>query len=101
MLLLPLAESIKKGRGYFGKVVVHISKISYSMYLLNLAVIYEVFRDHFPPKNDWDAVLKYFLYWVILITASTALYRYFEKPVMNLRDKKVSFRKWKNVFRVG
>ncbi len=101
MLLLPLAEYIKKERGYFGKAVVHISKISYSMYLINLCVVYEIFRDHFPPQNDRDAVLKYVLYWVILITASTLLYKYFEKPMMNLRDKPLSFQSVKAVFTKG
>ena len=85
MLLLPFAQSIKKGKTV--KIITHISKISYSMYLLNLAVA-EVFRDNFPSLGGNDGLFKYILYWVIVITGSTLLYKYFEKPIMNLRNRK-------------
>ncbi len=90
MLLLPFAESIKKGRGIVGKAITHISKISYSMYLINLALVAEVIRDNFALVSATDGILKYFLYWTIVLTASTILYKYFEKPMMNLRDKKIN-----------
>lgn len=89
MLLLPFAESIKSGRGLVAKGITHISKISYSMYLINLALVAKVFADNFSPKNQLDGILKYGLYWIIVIIASTILYQFFEKPIMNLRDKKI------------
>lgn len=87
MLFLPIAESYKKGSGFIPVAIQHISKISYSMYLINLALVAEVIRDNFPPTGGMDGVFKYILYWVIVVVASTLLYKYFEKPVMDLRDK--------------
>lgn len=87
MLLLPFAQNIKVSNGIVAKAITHISKISYSMYLLNLAIVAEVIRDNFGPKNEVDAIIKYLLYWLIVVAGSSLLYKYFEKPMMNLRDK--------------
>jgi len=87
MLLLPLMNDFKTLNGFVGRVIEHISKISYSMYLINLALVAEVIRDNFTPVNANDAVLKYLIYWAIVILGSTLLYRFFEKPITSLRDK--------------
>tara|TARA_Y100000766_G_C18659924_1_gene484647 strand:- start:97 stop:657 length:561 start_codon:yes stop_codon:yes gene_type:complete len=92
MLFLPIAESCKKGKGIFSIGIQHISKISYSMYLINLALVAEVIRTNAPPIGGIDGILKYLLYWTIVILASTILFRYFEKPIMNLRDEKLKIR---------
>ena len=88
VLIMPLAESYKKAKGLIAYSIQHISKISYSMYLINLALVAEVIRDNFSPRGGFDGIFKYLLYWLIVITVSSLLYKYFEKPVMNLRDKK-------------
>ncbi|MGB1217130.1 MAG: acyltransferase family protein [Saprospiraceae bacterium] len=90
MLLLPIAESIKKAKGFIPYAIQHISKISYSMYLINLALVAEVIRDNFPPTGGIDNIFKFILYWIIVIVASSLLFKYFEKPMMNLRDKKMN-----------
>lgn len=87
MLLLPLAASVPAVSGAFARSVVHISKISYAMYLINLALVAEVIRDNFPPTGGWEGILKYVCYWAVVLVASTLLYRYFEKPIMDLRDR--------------
>ena len=87
MCFLPIAHTIKKGRGRLSKWITHISKISYSMYLINLALVAQVIRNNYPPVNNLDGVFKYLLYWVIVILGSTILYKYFEKPMMDLRDR--------------
>lgn len=87
MLVLPFAQSVKTAKGTIAKAITHVSKISYSMYLLNLAIVAEVIRDNFAPKNEIDGVVKYILYWLIVLVASSLLYKYFEKPIMNLRDR--------------
>jgi len=91
-LLLPLAESIRNANGFFAWSIEHISKISYSMYLINLALVAEVMRDNFTPRGGTDGIIKYVLYWIIVIGVSTILYKYYEKPMMDLRDRKISFR---------
>ncbi len=90
MLFLPIAESYKEGNGFIAASIRHISKISYSMYLINLALVAEVIRDNFTPKGGADGILKYFLFWIIVVGVSTLLYRFFEKPIMDWREKSIS-----------
>ena len=90
MLLLPMAESYKKAKGLIPYAIQHISKISYSMYLINLALVAEVIRDNFTPTGGIDGIVKYLLYWIIVVFVSSILFKYFEKPIMTLRDKKIN-----------
>ena len=88
MLLLPLASAVRSGGGMVARALIHISRISYSMYLINLAIVAEVIRDQFTPQGGIDGIVKYIFYWVIVVMASTVLYYSFEKPMMELREKK-------------
>lgn len=92
MFLLPLATSIRSAKGFGAHVIQHISKVSYSMYLINLALVAEVIRDNFAPQGGWDGFLKYLIYWIVVVGVSSLLYKYFEKPIMDLRDKPL--KKW-------
>ncbi|MBI3518621.1 MAG: acyltransferase [Bacteroidetes bacterium] len=87
-MYLPIAHSFDRTEGIVVKAITFISKISYSMYLVNLSVVAAIMRLNFPVKNTTDGVIKYFLYWIIVIVLSALIYRFFEKPIMNLRDKK-------------
>ena len=91
MLLVPAFESVKTFSTQFGKVITHISVISYAMYLINLAPISMVIMKQFPPKGGADSLIKYIIYWFLVIVLSTLLHKFFEKPITNLRDR--SFRK--------
>jgi len=88
LLLLPKFDSIKTAPRLLTRVVTHISLISYSMYLINLALVAEVIRDNFPPHGLKTAWFMYGVYWFVIIVVSTLLYKYYEKPIMDLRDKK-------------
>lgn len=88
LMLLPKADSVKTFNNIFGKVITHISIISYSMYLLNFALIAEVISANFMPVTMAGAAVTYIIYWIILIVASTLMYKFYEKPIMDLRDKK-------------
>lgn len=87
-MLLPFADSVKTFRTRFGKVMTHISLISYSMYLLNLGIIADVIRKHFEPTTPFGGLLTYSIYWILVFGLSTLLYKYFEKPVMDVRNDK-------------
>jgi peptidoglycan/LPS O-acetylase OafA/YrhL len=89
-MMLPLADRIKTCNNYFGKAIEHISLISYSMYLINLALVAQVIEANFWPADGYQALLLYTIYWTVVILASTVLYRYFEKPMTDLRDKTTS-----------
>jgi peptidoglycan/LPS O-acetylase OafA/YrhL len=85
-LVLPWAEGIScKWRGVVAAVT-HVSKISYSMYLINLALVAQVFGLNFPVTGNADGIMKYLLYWSIVIGASSLLYYVVERPILKWRD---------------
>jgi peptidoglycan/LPS O-acetylase OafA/YrhL len=86
-LLLPKFDSIRKGPKILIRFFTHISLISYSMYLLNLAVISEVLYTNFPPRGPHTAWALYGVYWALVLIFSTLLYKFYEKPMMDLRDR--------------
>jgi len=87
LLVFPLADSIKTGNIHLVKAITHISVISYSMYLINLALVASVIRDNFMPVGIAQSIVAYIAFWLIVIILSTALYKFYEKPLMDLRDK--------------
>jgi peptidoglycan/LPS O-acetylase OafA/YrhL len=99
LFLLPYLSSVKSGSGVVFKIVTLISLISYSMYLINYSLIYDiffqlvsrfipVFRDH----GIFISWVKYFIFWFMTIGVSIPLFFFFEVPVMKLRNK-VKFKK--------
>lgn len=94
LLLLPKLQSIVNGKGVVYKMITHISIISYSIYLLNYTVVLHVILPETSrmigvdyTKSVRDAVITYCLFWIITFILSWCLYRFFEKPMMNLREK--------------
>src|SRR5688572_6252691 len=93
LFVLPFLSNIKKGQGFFYGTITRISLISYSMYLLNLSVVQKWIID----KISWSDIFssnylfvffKYGLFWFLTIILSILLYKYYELPVMNLRDRR-------------
>ena len=88
MLLLPFFDGWTSFRSKVGKAVTHISLISYSMYLVNLAVVAQVIQKQSAVQGPLDGTMKFVLYWLVVLVVSTLLYRFFVKPMMDLRDRK-------------
>jgi len=86
-LLLPKFDSMKLAPDILKRVVTHISLISYSMYLINLALVAEVIKNNFPPNEAKSAWFLYAVYWLMVVLISTLIYKYYEKPLMDLRDR--------------
>ena len=94
LLLLPKLSTIKHDAGWLVSVVTFISLTSYSMYLLNLTPVQGFIL---PAVMRWLAgngtiynhiyLVQYILYWLITVTGSFLLYRYFERPMTALRDR--------------
>ncbi len=91
---LPILNSIKKFRSEkLNAVIIFVSIISYSMYLLHLTVI----MDEFIPRINFYLLrvkpkltgffTTYLMYWFFTITGAYLLYHFFEHPVTQLRDK--------------
>ena len=88
MLLLPLADSIKAYKNrHIGNFFTFFSKISYSLYLINLGIVITLFTTNLELKTTLQHVVAYGSYWVIVIVLAWVIYTYFENPIMKLRDK--------------
>ncbi len=87
-LCLPYANSIKTITNSFAAAFFrHISKISYAMYLVHYSLIFIPFFRDMKQVSVPATVAFYILYWAVVILLSSLLYKYFEYPVMRLRDK--------------
>lgn len=73
---------------YFNKPVLFISNTSYGMYLLHYSVISVLFKFAISANNiALHPLLIILFYLLITFFLSYFLYRFYEKPLMNLRDK--------------
>lgn len=90
-LLLPLASTISSAPKWVSVPVTHLSVISYSAYLIHRTLVMDAFRAYGGrPFTDLQAVAYYVAYFIITIFLSTLLYKYFELPVMRLRERRFS-----------
>ena len=67
-------------------IVKHISKISYSIYLVHFSLFIPLFIN-LRVKSTSIGIAQYLIYWIVVIGFSSLLYRFFEYPVMKLRDR--------------
>jgi len=87
-LTLPLLSNIKSAPKIILKPITYISLISYSMYLLHYSVVLQWLKH----KVSTDfltliGVLVYIaVYFGLTLVLSYLLYRFFERPMTNLRD---------------
>ena len=91
-LIVPYMDGWRTATGLWARfgiarAITHISLISYSMYLLNLTPIMLNVVERIPTTSWSVGWLKVGLFWVLVMTLSTILYKFFEKPVTELRDK--------------
>ena len=88
LFMMPFADSFKQGKNnLFIKIVTWISLISYSLYLVNLLII-KVIQHFVRPLYEATAsieLVEYVAFWVASLAISTLLYKFVEKPLMDLR----------------
>jgi len=94
LLLLPALSSWRVASGGVAAAFTFISIVSYSMYLLHLAVVQGVImpsisRAIAPVCSACveSRPMQYAAYWVVTFLGSFLLYRYFERPTTRLREK--------------
>ncbi|AWG21761.1 hypothetical protein FFWV33_09510 [Flavobacterium faecale] len=92
LFLLPYFSSVKKGKGFIYKIISKISLISYSMYLIHYSIIrvwlLPLIKNLTTELNPYlIIILIYASYWLLTILFANILYKYFEIPTMNLRNK--------------
>lgn len=93
MCLLPFLNSVKEGKGLLFQIVTFISIISYSMYLSNHMIVQRGMMPfilkwlNIQPENVFQNMFAWFLFWILTIGSAYTLYRFVEKPFMELRKR--------------
>ena len=80
--------TVRQGPSWLALPVTYLSVISYSMYLIHFSLILNaaVYRNIYLTSPVAGASI-YALYLSVTVVLSILLYKYFEHPVLNLRDK--------------
>ena len=82
-LLIPKISTITI-TSYWTTPITYLSKISYAMYLVNLPIF------HILENSTWSQTMPHLsllMFWLCSIGLSAIIFRYYERPLMNLRDK--------------
>jgi hypothetical protein len=96
LAVLPYFSMLRSiGSKSWTSVFTFVSLISYAMYVLNLSVLQWRIIPAFLSVTglnsalgaDGAAVTGFVLFWPALLIGSYLLYRYFETPWMNMRDR--------------
>ena len=85
-LWLPFLTTIRISKSFFGKVMSHVSVLSYAMFLVNLMVAQIIavnFAESFKSLGAWG----YVVYWIVVMIASYILYMVVERPFDKLRAR--------------
>lgn len=90
VLFLPLLSQWKSLKyNILKKGITFVSKISYSIYLLHYSVILQLLHYYFPTDKFSSGQLHAYaaFYLVITFFSASLLYKWYEKPMMDLRDR--------------
>ena len=85
LLFLPKLESFKSENIPY-KPVAFVSKISYSIYLIHVPLL-QILSKFFTTTNKYQVAILYSIYWLLTILLSCVVYRFYEKPMMDIRDR--------------
>lgn len=86
MLLLPQLSAWKNAPRW-GAPVVFMSRISYALYLVHMPARNLYDNGLLPGRSPPVTIVIFVGYWVIAIAISAMVYRWYEKPFMDLREK--------------
>ncbi len=93
---LPLLSNIKSAPKVLLKPITYVSIISYSMYLLHYSVVLQLLK--YKVSTDYltmiGIVVYVAVYFVLTLVLSYLLYRFFERPMTNLRDSQFIKRRY-------
>jgi peptidoglycan/LPS O-acetylase OafA/YrhL len=86
---LPVLSDWKVETAFYQKPIVFISVVSYSLYLLHYSVVLQLLKHYvsYDAQNTFQLLGFVFAYVLLTFFLSYLLYRFYEKPLMDLRDK--------------
>lgn len=94
LFLMPFLSECRIPSSPVTKVIATTSIVSYSMYLINLTLIQGTLlpismKYIFYNISDLTTkmLLEYLLFWIYTLVGSAIIYRFFELPIMNYRDR--------------
>lgn len=87
---LPFFINWQAAGGLFRKPVEFVSRVSYSVYLLHYSIVTMLLKQCFDVSefSSFGVLGLILLYLCVVFLLAFLLYSYYEKPLMNLRDKK-------------
>jgi len=86
-MLIPFFDGIKSGSGFFYRTFTYISIISYAMYVVHFSIVLSILLRWVDFDTMPNALLAYASYWLVTIVLSHVIYKYYEKPMTDLREK--------------
>lgn len=94
LLLLPALSGLRHGQGKIYRFLSFVSVISYSMYLVNFSLVQlTIIPSLTGPITSLThnhliiSIIRYVLYWALTFLLSYLMYRFWEKPMMKLRER--------------
>jgi len=87
--LLPLAAELDGASlpGAMRNATHHLALWSYSLYLTNLPVERLMYALHLEPHTSGAGIVGFFAVMVVSVAWAAATYRWFERPIMDVRDR--------------
>lgn len=94
---LPLLSNLKTAPEWLKVPITYISILSYAIYVFHYSIIMQLMKYFIPSESmaGFDLVVYIIVYLLIVFTVSYGVYRFYEKPMTDLRDS----RKIKNHFK--
>lgn len=85
---LPFLSLLRTAHPVISRPITFLSLISYSVYLLHYSIVLQLMRYFFPIESLplTTKAIYVMVYFVLTVICSFVLYRFYERPLMNLRD---------------
>ena len=88
MITIPALSKITANDSIFHKAITFTSIISYSMYLINGTFIITIIQLLSPNNlSEFGKFLSYLAFWINTFIFGNLMYKFIEKPFMEIRDK--------------
>jgi peptidoglycan/LPS O-acetylase OafA/YrhL len=87
--VIPWFDSLIKYPKYFGKIVLYFSVTSYSLYLIHLSLILITIQSFINLNSKTETAIGYLIYIIVCPVLALFNYNYFERPILNWRNRKV------------
>lgn len=96
MFTLPLLSQIKTAPKIILKPITYISLLSYAIYILHYSIILQLLKYYLPTEGlpRFDILVYVTVYISLTLLCSYGVYRWFEKPMTDVRDSKLILKKF-------